>query len=248
MNRVERARRFAQLAYSAARGEIVREFDEKRHASRLCSATLGKRMILEPELEAQEIAATIKAQLKTLLDGYELCGVPIDDETATAIATEVGRSLEARIAPPGRSLPKDFTSLIRDHTVRQHLGISSAWIRSEIDRRRFLRKPQTKPFTLFHIEGDQPQGHVNRVDNSVDAVIRANRHLLAGLRDRIESCLREGSERTLILEKLTALEQAHSLPSFAQRYSDFIAASANHILLFTPFNSALTEMIHKVLS
>ncbi len=111
-----------------------------------------------------------------------------------------------------------------------------------------MKKPQAEPFTLYHVEGDDPIAAVNRPDNSVDAVLAANRQLFVDLRQKIESCLREGNEQTLILDKLAALEQAQSLQSFAQRYSDFISAAAKHILLLVPFNPALTEMLHKMLS
>ncbi len=96
MNQVERARRFAQFAYSAALGEIVREFDEKRHAVRVGLAAGKEAMSLatksseEAKVDGEQIEAKIKAQLNTLLDGYELNGVPIDDEMATAITSEVG--------------------------------------------------------------------------------------------------------------------------------------------------------------
>lgn len=254
MNQVERARRFAQLAYSAALGEIVREFDEKRHALRVRFAAHGRvALIEEAKLEGEQIAATIKAQLNTLLDGYEVNGVPIDDEMATTIASEVSRSLEASITLPGISLAElpptgfDVMKFYHLHSVKQHVGISSAWIRTEIDRRRFMKKPQAEPFTLYHVEGDNPRVEVDSPDNSVDAVIRANRQLFVDLRQKIESCLREGNEQTVILDKLAALEQAQSLQSFAQRLSDLISAAANHILLLVPFNPALAEMLHRVL-
>jgi hypothetical protein len=56
------------------------------------------------------------------------------------------------------------------------------------------------------------------------------------------------SDRTVILEKLSGLEQAQSPQLFAQSYSDFISAAARHILLLIPFNPSLTEMVHKVLA
>jgi hypothetical protein len=173
---------------------------------------------------------------------------------ATTIASEVSRTLEASITLPGISLAErpptgfDVMKFFHMHEVKQHVGISSAWIRTEIDRRRFMKKPKAELFTLYHVEGDNPKVDVNSPDNSVDAVIGASRQLFADLRQKIESCLREGNEQTVILDKLAALEQAQSLQSFAQRYSDFISAAANHILLLVPFNPGLTEMLHRVLS
>jgi len=64
---------------------------------------------------------------------------------------------------------------------------------------------------------------------------------------KIESGVRGGNERATILEKLTALEQTQGSSSYAQRYSEFIAAAANHMTLIAPFIPALTELLHKVL-
>jgi len=254
MNQVERTRRFAQLAYSAALGEIVREFDEKRHALRVRLAICGRVVTNEhAKLDGEQITAAIKAQLNTLLDGYELNGVPVDDEMAATIASEVGRSLEASITRPAEILPgipgmAEVMKCVHVYQVRRHVGISPAWIRNEIDRRRSIKTPQTEPFTLYQVDNDNPQVNVDRADNSVTAVIRANGQLFADLRHKIEACLREGSERTVILEKLSGLEQAQSPQLFAQSYSDFISAAARHILLLIPFNPSLTEMVHKVLA
>ena len=67
------------------------------------------------------------------------------------------------------------------------------------------------------------------------------------LRERIESGVPEGDERQTILQKLAALQESHGQPSFAQRYTDFIATVANHLALLTPFIPALKEMLHKAL-
>jgi hypothetical protein len=42
-------------------------------------------------------------------------------------------------------------------------------------------------------------------------------------------------------------QESHGQPSFAQRYTDFIATAANHVVLLTPFVLALTAMLQKVL-
>lgn len=69
----------------------------------------------------------------------------------------------------------------------------------------------------------------------------------SNLRQEIESKVTGGDERQDILEKLTALEKSENSPSYKQRYTDFIAAAANHMTLIAPFVPALTELLHKVL-
>jgi hypothetical protein len=264
MNQVERARRFAQFAYSAALGEIVREYNEKRHPirPRLADRDVAKAMAMIQEnakLDGEQIAATIKAQLNALLDGYELNDVRIDDELASTIANEVGRSLEAAIARSCIRLPgaTRWGAILKSEYPRyvsQHVGISPAWIRAEIDRRRIIRKRrfwkkrQADAITVYHVDGDAPLVNADSADNSVSALIRINLQLFANLRQKIESCLEEGCERKIILEKLTALEQAQDPRSFAKGYADLISAAAKHIFLLTPFAPALTAMLHKALS
>jgi hypothetical protein len=263
MDKVERARRFAQLAYSAALGEIVREYNEKRHAVRLPLANLkvAKAMAVIQEnakLDGEQIAATIKAQLNALLDGYELNDVQIDDELASTIAGEVRRSLEAAIARscirlPGATRWGAILKSAYPQYVSQHVGISPAWIRAEIDRRRIIRKRafwkkhQADAIAVYHVDGDAPRVDVTSADNSVSALVRTNLQIFADLRQKIESCLEEGCERKVILEKLTALEQAQDPRSFAKGYADLIQAAAKHIFLLTPFAPALTAMLHKAL-
>jgi hypothetical protein len=260
MTQAERARRYSQLAYSSALGEIVREFNEKRRPvrARLADCDVAKSIAMIQEnakLDGEQIAATIKAQLNTLLDGYELNDVRIDDDLASTIASEVGHSLEAAIArscvrPPGARRWAALLKFEYPQYVSQYVGISPAWIRAEIDRRRFIkqrrfwRKRQADLSNMYHVDGDAPRVSA---DNSVSALIKANLQLFVNLRQKIEWCLQEGYERTVMLEKLTVFEQAQDLRSFAKGYADFISAAANHIFLLTPFAPALTEMLHKAL-
>src|ERR1700694_5322816 len=95
---VARAQQFAKTAYSAAKDEIIREFDEQRKAMRNRFAargaiTSGNMIHEDARLDGEQIAAIIKAQLNTLLEGYELHGVPIDDDLAKTIAGDLDRSL-----------------------------------------------------------------------------------------------------------------------------------------------------------
>jgi len=263
MTQAERARRYSHLAYSSALSEIVREFNEKRHPlrARLADRDVAKSIAMIQEnakLDGEQIAASIKAQLNTLLDGYELNDVRIDDDLASTIASEVAHSLEAAIARSCIRLPgaPRWAALLNSEypqCVSQHVGISPAWIRAEIDRRRFIkkrpfwRKRQAEVSTVYHVDGDAPPVNLDSADNSVSALIKANLQLFVKLRQKIESCLQEGYERTVILEKLTAFEQAKDLRSFAKGYADLISAAASHIFLLTPFAPALTEMLHKAL-
>ena len=81
----------------------------------------------------------------------------------------------------------------------------------------------------------------------MNVVIVSSEQIFTNLRQQIESEIPAGDERRDILEKLTALEQAQNSPSFTKRYSDFIAAAANHMVLLGPFIPALTELLQRTL-
>jgi hypothetical protein len=153
MTPVQRARQFAQIAYAAAVSEIIREFDRKRHAAQVRLATRGGVVRLdtseeEAKLDGEQIDATIKARLYTLLDGYELNGIPIDDDVTMTILVAVSRSLDLATALPS-SLPgtggwASFTKRRYREQVNQHIGISLAWMTGDV-LNRSLRPPGSPP-------------------------------------------------------------------------------------------------------
>jgi hypothetical protein len=99
---------------------------------------------------------------------------------------------------------------------------------------------------VYHIEGDNSRVSVNSIDNSVNVVVKSSEQIFANLRQTLQSGVPEGAERTDILARLTALEQAQGSKSFVQHYTEFIAAAANHMQLVGPFIPALTEILQKV--
>jgi hypothetical protein len=101
--------------------------------------------------------------------------------------------------------------------------------------------------TIYNVQGDNARWNVNSTDNSVNVVTKSSEEFFATLREHIESGVPEGDERKVILQKLVTLQESHGQPSFAQRYTDFITAAANHVVLLTPFIPALTEMLRKAL-
>jgi hypothetical protein len=255
MNPVERARLFAQIAYAAAVSEIIRELDRRRHAARLRLADRGGVVSLdtseeEAKLDGEQIDATIKARLNTLLDGYELNGVPIDDDVAKTIFVAVSRSLDDATALPSISFPvTDGMAAARKRRlqVNRHVGISHDWILAEIHRRRSEQKFPANGFAAYQMEDDSARFDPGDSNDCVGALIEENEHLFAIIRRKIESCLPEGCEKAIILRGFMALEDARDVKSFVVRYTAFLSAAANHIFLFTPCIPALTEMVNKAL-
>ena len=253
---VVKAKQFAQSAYAAAADQIAREYAEKRREARTRlaarGAVLSGAMIREDaKLDGEQIAATIKARLKVVIEGYELHGVPIDDQLAKSIASELNQMLAAQTAridihvPGAMTLPAG-TKERYPQLVRESVGISAAWISTEIDRRRLMKKSQASATTVYHVEGDNSRVNVNSTDNSVNIVVKSSEQIFASLRQQIESRVPEGVERKKILDGLTALEQSQGSKSFVQRYTEFIEVAANHMQVLAPFIPALTELLRQV--
>jgi hypothetical protein len=97
------------------------------------------------------------------------------------------------------------------------------------------------------VQGENARVNVNSNDHSVNVVTKAKDEFFTALQQKIESAVPGGEERQKILTALTSLQESHGKPAFAQRYTDFIAAAANHVALLSPFIPALTEMLHQVL-
>ncbi len=100
---------------------------------------------------------------------------------------------------------------------------------------------------VYHVYGHNPRWNTNSEDHSVNSVTISNDQVFVKVRQKIESEVPEGDERKDILDKLQALEKDQDSPSFAKRYTEFMAVAANHIQVICPFIPALTEMLHKVL-
>ena len=131
--------------------------------------------------------------------------------------------------------------------VTQAVGLSANLVKTEIDRRRLMTKKESSPTTNYYVQGENARVNVNSTDNSLNVVIESKEEFFGTLQQRIESGVPQGDERRKILDALTVLRESHGKPSFALRYTDFMAAAANHITVIVPFIPALTEMLHKVL-
>ena len=88
--------------------------------------------------------------------------------------------------------------------------------------------------------------NVQSVDNSINVVEITNDQVVQRIRETIQANV-PFEQRPGILERLEVLEKAQSTPSFARRYTEFIAAAANHMTLLAPFIPALTELLYKCL-
>jgi hypothetical protein len=131
--------------------------------------------------------------------------------------------------------------------VSQSVGLSPAWAKTQIDRRRFMAKEKNAPTTNYYVQGENARVNVNITDHSVNIVMKSTEEFFGSIKQKIESGVPEGDERRKILDALTALQESHGKPTFGQRYTEFIAAAADYVTLLTPFIPQLTQMLGHVL-
>jgi hypothetical protein len=253
---IEKARLFAKTRYTGEIENIVRDRERKIAQMR---SQLGTRGILNSSvminesarIDAEQIKAMTEARLDAILEGYDLYGVAIDDHMAINICDEIIQGMNqmvynAKCPSFGSSLPSGLESHY-SKMVAQAVGLSANLVKTQIDRRRLMTKKESSPSTNYYVQGENARLNVNSTDNSVNVVIESKEEFFGALQQRIESEVRDGDERRRILDALTVLHESYGKPSFAQRYTDFIAAAANHVTLVAPFIPALTEMLHRVL-
>jgi hypothetical protein len=257
---ISKARQFADTAYGVEVSRISKQSQENLLRVQAVFAAQGAirsgGMTSETaRIQGERITALIQARLNSLLEGYDLHGVQLDEQLTTKTIDELTKMRTSMIAQARKAVANGVVGLNRGGSglyvrlLEQNVGMFPGEIRVQLDRKRLAPK-KTEPapsITVYHVEGDNSRVNVNSADSSVNVVTKTSEQIFANLRQQVESGLQEGSERMVILQKLTALEQAQGCPSFAQRYTDFIATAANHMALLTPFIPALTEMLHKAL-
>jgi hypothetical protein len=254
---ITQARRFADTAYSGAMEGISRQYQQELQAKRaeLAArglANSGPMMKETARIMGQQVEAMVQARLDALLEGYELHRVQIDDELTASTTEDVMKLRDTLVASVQANAPANMFAGTESHypqMLAESVGVSLASIKTQIERKRLApKKSEAGPsITVYHVEGDNARWNVNSSDHSVNVVIKPSEQIFANMRQQIESRVPEGAERTDILERLTALEKAQGSSSFAQRYTEFISAAANHMQLLGPFIPALTEMLHKAL-
>jgi hypothetical protein len=252
---IQKARQFARTRYAGETDQIIRQHQQMLGEVRAQLASRGLAvsgaMVSETaRIHGEQIKALTLAQLDAILEGYELNGVVIDDQMAVNLCDEIIQGMNNQVHSsqntPVAGMPGGTEQLYRQ-LLAQAVGVNAAWVKTQIDRRRLMPKRMEGSTTIYNVQGDNARWNFNSTDQSVNVITKSSAEFFTTLRERIEAGVQDSGERTKVLTALTALEESHGKPSFAQRYTDFIAAAANHMTLLTPFIPALTEMLHQVL-
>ena len=254
---IEKARQFARMQYTGKMELIVREHEQKRIQMR---AQLNKRGLLisgnmiaeNARIDGEQVTAITQARIDATLEGYELYGIEIDDSMAINMCDDLVQGMKqmtfnCKCPTFGGSSVSLGLEPQYPRMVEQALGLSANLIKTQIDRRRLMAKKHNSPTTNYYVQGENARVNVNSTDQSVNIVMKSTEEFFGAIRQRIESGVPDGDEKRKIIDSLTALQESHGKPSFAQRYTEFIAMAADHMALLTPFIPQLTEMLGHVL-
>src|SRR5689334_17548797 len=149
---LKRAKRYATHKYNAVREELARDYQEKMVQDR---AELGRRGLANSGPMAAAVARNsielakreIQARADALIDGFELHGIPLDEEAEEEILKDVQDLRTTIVAARKRSAPviANMPHGMSNHFAEQMETISVPWnaLKAQIEERRY--RPRMAP-------------------------------------------------------------------------------------------------------
>lgn len=253
---VIKAKEYAANKFASALDDILRQSDESvaevlaQFAARglVASGAMAKAV---GDNYAKLLKDLIRVRVDALIDGFELYGVSIADDLMNFIVKDATdfRAQYGPILVKTMSSRAPHVAAMATHIVQQ-VVVPIAAIRCQIEERRARPKmaPQQPPnvTNVYHLSGPNARVNVQSTDQSVNQVFATSEQVFQKLRETIQSGI-PGEQQAEVLARLEAMKNAENTPSFAARYSEFIAEAANHMTLISPFIPALTELLRKIL-
>lgn len=97
--------------------------------------------------------------------------------------------------------------------------------------------------TVYNVTGPNSRVNISSVDASTNVVDVDARQLFAWMREVVAASAIERTAREDLNRHIGEMEQSQGSPSFARKYADFMQVAANHMAVFQPFLSALTQLL-----
>jgi len=255
-NPIEKAKAYAAQKFAAVANEINQKSEEilirtRSEFAARGAISSGARAQAEGKSRAERLKMMMQARVDSLIDGFELYDVPITDALRQWIVNEVSQMHAAAVASAAHTLlPGRVGGAGVLATMVRAVPVPVASIYCQIEERRVnpKMKPKAEGVTnVYHVSGDNSRVSIDSVDKSVNVVFTSSEQLFQTMRARVQTGI-PADQQAVILDRLDALEKAKNDPSFAHRYSEFIAAAANHMTLLGPFIPALTELLRRALA
>jgi hypothetical protein len=248
--------RLAALTFDAKRERLVKEWADERYKALARvhqSGNAGGYLPALIEWAGNRLKQIIYAQADAYIDAFNACGLPCDDAAERTLRSTASQSAAGSIANVRGD--RFVTGHHLGQGVPWHLGIEREMgtaVKEAIARMRMQRAtvenaPKSMPSAghTITIQGANSRVNINSVDNSVNLVEQASS--FADLRKAIDAEVGDAMERATIQERLTELELSVDRRSGWEKYAAFMAVSADHISVISPFLPSLHDFIGKLL-
>ena len=116
--------------------------------------------------------------------------------------------------------------------VRKNTAPSGSWAGSA-----------TTPHVVYNLTGPNARVNFKSSDSSTNVVSVESPVLFDDLRKAIQKHSLNSSVERRLIQNVDAMESAVGTKKFAERYGEFVAATADHMTLVAPFLPALTQLL-----
>ena len=250
---LRRARDFADTSYADAVSRSTKDLQYQLALKRNEYAARGilrsgNMLHASAKLYGKHIDDLVLARIESLLEGYELHNVLLDESLAERTVNEVMRLKDALLLNAKETVTEVdrggglFTPVQFAEYVNNECKVSRSSVVTIAERQRLRPNKPGATSTIYQVSG-YARVNVNSTDNSVNVITLSQDQIFAKLRHEITTHVQAGPEQEEILQRLSALEAAQNSHSFAERYVDLISVAANHMTLLAPFLPALADMV-----
>jgi hypothetical protein len=104
-------------------------------------------------------------------------------------------------------------------------------------------RPSLKGGPTYNLHGTHARVNIQSQDSSINISHQVTENVFADMRQVIQTHIENEEERTVILNKLSEMEEAKGSPNFTDKYREFISSAANHMSVLAPFIPALSQML-----
>jgi hypothetical protein len=248
--------RLAALTFDAKRERIIREWADERYktVARVHQThNAGGYLPALIQWAVERLKKIISSQADAYIDAFNAFGLPCDDAAEKTLRSTAIQSAAGSIA-----------NVRGDRSVtRHHLGQGVPWhleieremgtaVKEAVARMRMQRatvqnvrkEPPPSVGHTINVQGPNSRVNIDSVDNSVNVVRQGAS--FSDLRRAIDAGVADAMERATIQERLSELEQAKDQKSGWERYAAFMAITADHLTVISPFLPLLQDHIGRL--
>ena len=151
---IAKARQFADTAYGVEADRISRDFDAKLRdrQAELTAHGLVRSSVMTSEtarINGERITALLQAKLNSLLEGYSLHGIPLDEQLAARTLTEMMQVRNTMLARATHADVKLGGGLSYIPALEQNVGMYEDEVKTQLERRRLMKRATQQVPPIF---------------------------------------------------------------------------------------------------